>query len=166
MANMPVVEANAKARNIIIQGLSRSEFDRFSHLSSAYNICVTLDAYHEGTTQIKTVRQDQFKREYNKFEMLASESLDESFSRFHKILSNLRAVGVSNADSDNARQMLSALDLRVWEMKVTTIKDTTDLSTLTLDALYSRLKTHEIDIVSRKTKSQSMALVTDPGSAS
>ena len=164
--NMADVEANAKARNIIIQGLSRSEFDRISHLSSAYDIWVTLDAYHEGTTQIKTVRQDQFKREYNKFEMLASESLDECFSRFHKILSNLRAVGLTYADSDNARQMLSALDLRVWEMKVTTIKDTTDLSTLTLDALYSRLKTHEIDIVSRKSKSQSMALVTDPGSAS
>ena len=62
--------------------------------------------------------------------------------------------------------MLAALDLRVWEMKVTTIKDTTDLSTLTLDALYSRLKTHEIDVVSRRSKSQSMALVTDPSSAS
>ena len=69
--NMADVEANAKARNIIIQGLSRSEFDRISHLSSAHDIWVTLDAYHEGTTQIKTVRQDQFKREYNKFEMLA-----------------------------------------------------------------------------------------------
>ena len=68
--NMADVEANAKARNIIIQGLSRSEFDRISHLSSAYDIWVTLDAYHEGTTQIKTVRQDQFKREYNKFEFL------------------------------------------------------------------------------------------------
>ena len=164
--NMADVEANAKARNIIIQGLSRSEFDRISHLSSAYDIWVTLDAYHEGTTQIKTVRQDQFKREYNKFEMLAGESLDECFSRFHKILSNLRAVGLTYPDSDNARQMLAALDLRVWEMKVTTIKDTTDLSTLTLDALYSRLKTHEIDVVSRRSKSQSMALVTDPSSAS
>ena len=164
--NMADVEANAKARNIIIQGLSRSEFDRISHLSSAHDIWVTLDAYHEGTTQIKTVRQDQFKREYNKFEMLAGESLDECFARFHKILSNLRAVGLTYPDSDNARQILTALDLRVWEMKVTTIKDTTDLSTLTLDALYSRLKTHEIDVVSRRSKSQSMALVTDPSSAS
>ena len=98
--------------------------------------------------------------------MLAGESLDECFGRFHKILSNLRAVCLTYPDSDNARQMLSALDLRVWEMKVTTIKDTTHLSTLTLDALYSRLKTCEIDIVSRKTKLQSMALVTNPTTAS
>ena len=57
--------------------LSRNEFDQISHLSSAYDIWGTLDAYHEGTTQIKTIRQDQYKREYNKFEMLAGESLDE-----------------------------------------------------------------------------------------
>ncbi len=34
----PDVEANSKARNFLIQGLSRSEFKRVAHLRSAHEI--------------------------------------------------------------------------------------------------------------------------------
>ncbi len=36
--NMPHVEANSKARNLIIQGLGRSDFDRVVLLKSAYEV--------------------------------------------------------------------------------------------------------------------------------
>ena len=39
------------------------------------------------------------------------------------------------------------------------------MSTLTLDILYSKLKTHELDILARRTGSKSIALVTNPGSS-
>jgi hypothetical protein len=37
-ANMAQVEANSKARNFIIQGLGKSDFDRVVHLKSAYQV--------------------------------------------------------------------------------------------------------------------------------
>jgi hypothetical protein len=92
------------------------------------------------------------------FEMNPGESLDDFFARFNKILSNLRAVGVSFNEPENARQLLEALDMSIWEMKVTSIRESIVMSTLTLDVFYSKLKTHELDVLTRKHVSKSIAL--------
>ena len=60
---------------------------------------------------------------------------------------------------------MSALDMSIWEMKVTSIRESTVMSTLTLDILYSKLKTHELDILARRTGSKSIALVTNPSNS-
>jgi hypothetical protein len=44
-------------------------------------------------------------------------------------------------------------------MKVTSIQESVDMCTLTLDSLYTKLKTHEMNILSRKVDSKSSALV-------
>ncbi len=44
-------------------------------------------------------------------------------------------------------------------MKVTLIQESVDMSTLTLDSLYTKLKTHEMNIFSRKVDSKSSALI-------
>ena len=163
--NLVHVENNYKARNFIIQGLQRSDFDRVSHLASAHEVWNALCSYHEGSNSVKEVRQDMYKKEYMRFEMNTGESLDEFFARFNKILSNLRALGVTYTDAEASRQLLSALDMSIWEMKVTSIRESTVMSTLTLDILYSKLKTHELDILARRTGSKSIALVTNPGSS-
>ena len=82
-----------------------------------------------------------------------------SWGRFSKILHDLRAVDLVFTESENARQILGALDVRVWGMKITSINDNTVMSELTMDKLYSRLKTHEIDFISCFPKTESMALV-------
>ncbi len=46
--NTSDVEANAKARNILLQGLSRNEFVRIKNIKSANKIWTTLADYHEG----------------------------------------------------------------------------------------------------------------------
>jgi hypothetical protein len=160
--NMSHVEANSKARNLIIQGLGRSDFDRVIHLKSAYEVWKALCDYHEGSNTIKEVRQDLFKKDYMRFEMKPGESLDDFFARFNKILSNLRAVNITYTDAENARQLLGALDMSVWEMKVTSIRESTVMSSLTLDVLYSKLKTHELDVFARKNVNKSIALVSQP----
>lgn len=164
-ANLVHVENNYKARNFIIQGLQRSDFDRVSHLASAHEVWNALCSYHEGSNSVKEVRQDMYKKEYMRFEMKTGESLDEFFARFNKILSNLRALGVTYTDAEASRQLLSALDMSIWEMKVTSIRESTVMSTLTLDILYSKLKTHELDILARRTGSKSIALVTNPSNS-
>ena len=90
-----------------------------------------------------------YKKDYMRFEMKPGESLNVFFGRFNKILSNLRVVDVTFADAENAHQLLGALDMLIWEMKVTSIRESAVMSTLTLDMLYSKLKTHELDVLAR-----------------
>uniref|UniRef100_K3YCN7 DUF4219 domain-containing protein n=1 Tax=Setaria italica TaxID=4555 RepID=K3YCN7_SETIT len=108
--NRANVENNNKARNLIIQGLGRSDFDRFIHHKLAYEVWKALCDYHEGANSVKEVRQDMFKKEYMCFEMKLGESVDDLFARFNKIPSNLHAVGVTYTDAANDRQLLGALD--------------------------------------------------------
>jgi len=72
------------------------------------------------------------------------------FARFIKILSNLCVVNVIYNDAENARQLLGALGMSIWEMKVTSVRESTVMNTPTLDVLYSKLKTHKLDVLARK----------------
>nr|ABA97191.2 retrotransposon protein, putative, Ty1-copia subclass [Oryza sativa Japonica Group] len=161
-------ENNCKARNILLSGISRSDYDRVAHLETAHEIWNALKNFHQGTNNIKELSQDLFKKEYIKFEMKPGEALDDYLSRFNKILSDLRSVDSSyNANypqSEISRHFLNGLDMSIWEMKVTSIQESVNMSTLTLDSLYTKLKTHEMNILSRKVDSKLSALVSSSSS--
>nr|CAE02530.2 OSJNBb0003A12.17 [Oryza sativa Japonica Group]CAE04005.2 OSJNBa0045O17.2 [Oryza sativa Japonica Group] len=116
-----------------------------------------------GTNNIKELRRDLFKKEYIKFEMKPGEALDDYLSRFNKILSNLRSVDSSYdanyPQSEISHHFLNGLDMSIWEMKVTSIQESVNMSTLTLDSLYTKLKTHEMNILARKVDFKSSALI-------
>ncbi len=46
-------ENNCKARNILLSGIFRSDFDRVSHLATANEIWKALNNFHTGSTNIK-----------------------------------------------------------------------------------------------------------------
>nr|AAU10766.1 putative polyprotein [Oryza sativa Japonica Group] len=114
-------EQNCKARNILLSGISRSDYDRVAHLQTAHEIWTALSNFHQGTNNIKELRRDLFKKEYIKFEMKPGEALDDYLSRFNKILSDLRSVDSSYnanyAQSEISRHFLNGLDMSIWEMK-------------------------------------------------
>jgi len=146
-----------------LSGFSRSDYDRVSHLQTANEIRIALSNFHQGTNNIKELCRDLFKKEYIKFEMKPGEALDDYLSRFNKILSDLRSIDssydVNYTQSEVSRHFLNGLDMFIWEMKVSSIQDSVDMCTLTLDSLYTKLKTHEINIFSRKIDSKSSVLV-------
>src|SRR5512142_835806 len=91
-AEKTAFELNCKARNILLSGISRSDYDRVAHLQTAHEIWLALSNFHQGTNNIKELRRDLFKTEYIKYEMKPGEALDDYLSRFNKILSDLRSV--------------------------------------------------------------------------
>src|SRR5512136_610744 len=100
--------------------------------------------------------------------MKPGEVLDDYLSRFNKILSDLRSVDSSYdtnyPQSKISRHFLNGLDMSIWEMKVTSIQESVNMSTLTLDSLYTKLKTHEMNVLSRKVDTKSSALVSSSSS--
>nr|CAD41183.2 OSJNBb0002J11.7 [Oryza sativa Japonica Group] len=154
-AKKTAFEQNCKARNILLSGISCSDYDRVAHLQNAHEIWVALSNFHQGTNNIKDLRRDLFKKEYIKFEMKPGKALDDYLSRFNKILSDFRSVDSSYdanyPQSEISRHFLNGLDMSIWEMKVTSIQESVNMSTLTLDSLYTKLKTHEMNVLSRKS---------------
>ncbi|GKA47956.1 hypothetical protein Tco_0740914 [Tanacetum coccineum] len=71
------------------------------------------------------------------------ESIDSSFARFNTIITSLKALDQGFSSKNYVRKFIRALHPK-WRAKVTTIKESKDLSSLALDELISNLKVHEV----------------------
>ena len=157
------------ARNALLASISLPEFERVSELETTREIWVKLQSYHEGTAQVKTRLFETYKREYENFVQLEGETIDAMFARFQTIVNKMRAnrANLPYDDHERALKLLYALDRRVWEVKVSTIIESPAYDTLTMDELFSKLKSTEIDhLTQAKLKNPSshpMALVSGKG---
>jgi hypothetical protein len=94
------------------------------------------------------------------------------FSMFQSIVNKMRAnkAQLPYSDHERALKLLHALDQRVWEVKVSTIIESPNYETLTVDELFSKLKSTEIDHQTQakieNPSAPTMALVSGGGATS
>ncbi|GJZ84387.1 zf-CCHC domain-containing protein [Tanacetum coccineum] len=91
------------------------------------------------------------------------ESIDSSFARFNTIITSLKALDEGYSSKNYVRKFLRALHPK-WRAKVTTIEESKDLTSLSLDEHIGNLKVHEMiikkdsEIVKAKGERKSLAL--------
>nr|GEX76747.1 zf-CCHC domain-containing protein/UBN2 domain-containing protein [Tanacetum cinerariifolium] len=73
------------------------------------------------------------------------ESIDSAFTRFNTIITSLKALDECYSSKNYVRKFLRALHPK-WREKVTTIVESKDLTSLSLDELIRNLKVHEMII--------------------
>jgi hypothetical protein len=107
-----------------------------------------------------------YQREYENFTHLLGESIDTMFQRFTVIVNNMRAnvAVLPYDDHDRAIKLLHSLDRTVWSEKVEAILESEKYETLTVDELFSKLKSSEVDHgvrakIENPTDRHSLALV-------
>jgi hypothetical protein len=86
-------------------------------------------------------------RESTNFTHLPAESIDALFQRFTVVVKNMRAnVDVlSYDDHDSSVKLLHSLDRTVWGGKFEAIVESEKYDTLTVNELFSKLKSAEVD---------------------
>ncbi|GJU97265.1 retrovirus-related pol polyprotein from transposon TNT 1-94 [Tanacetum coccineum] len=72
-------------------------------------------------------------------------SLDSAFARFNTIITSLKDIDEGYSSKNYVRKFLRALHPK-WRAKVTTIEESKDLTSLSLDELIGDLKVHEMII--------------------
>nr|GEX28165.1 copia protein [Tanacetum cinerariifolium] len=91
------------------------------------------------------------------------ESIDSVFARFITIITSLKALDEGYSSNNYVRKFLKALHPK-WREKVTTIEESKDLTSLSLNELIENLKVHEMiikkdsEIVKAKVESKSFTL--------
>jgi hypothetical protein len=85
--------------------------------------------------------------EYENFTHLPSESIDALFQRFTVVVNNMRANVdmLSYDDHDRAVKLLHSLDHMVWGGKFEAVVESEKYGTLTVNELFSKLKSAEVD---------------------
>ncbi|XP_066396045.1 uncharacterized protein [Miscanthus floridulus] len=162
-AEIGLLETNHRAVAILQASICKTEYDRVSSEDLAYQIWEKLRKYHEGSNTVKNRKFEIHRKEFDAFCQLPSESIDDMFARFQVIVNKMKAMNSNMPYDDHARalRLLHSLNDE-WDMKVEAIIESVGYETLTTDELYSKLKSKEIEIVSkRKLKNPTAASSSD-----
>nr|GEV60318.1 DUF4219 domain-containing protein/UBN2 domain-containing protein [Tanacetum cinerariifolium] len=136
---------NNEAKMVIYNALPRKEYERIFMCNTAKEIWKTLLITHQGNNQVKDNKIDLLVQQYEQFFISKDESIDSDFAIFNTIITSLKALDEGYSSKNYVRKFLRALHPK-WRAKVTTIEESKDLASLSLDELIGNLKVHEMII--------------------
>ncbi|GJX62001.1 retrovirus-related pol polyprotein from transposon TNT 1-94 [Tanacetum coccineum] len=154
---------NNEAKMVIYNALPRKEYERIFMCNTAKEIWKTLLITHQGNSQVKDNKIDILVQQYEQFFISEDESIDSAYARFNTIITSLKALDEGYSIKNYVRKFLRALHPK-WRAKVTTIEESKDLTSLSLDELIGNFKVYEMiikkdsKIVKAKVKRKSLAL--------
>ncbi|GJS79609.1 retrovirus-related pol polyprotein from transposon TNT 1-94 [Tanacetum coccineum] len=136
---------NNEARMVIYNAFPRKEYERIFMCNMAKEIWKTLLITHQGNSQVKDNKIDLLVQQYEQFVISEDESIDSAFATFNTIITSLKALDEGYSSKNYVRKFLRALHPK-WRAKVTAIKESKDLASLSLDELTGNLKVHQMII--------------------
>nr|GEW09092.1 UBN2 domain-containing protein [Tanacetum cinerariifolium] len=101
--------------------------------------------FKSGNSQVKDNKIDLLVQHYEQFVISEDESIDSAFARFNTIINSLKALDEGYSSKNYVRKFLRALHPK-WRAKVTTIEESKDLTSISLDELIGNLKVHKMII--------------------
>ncbi|XP_058002282.1 uncharacterized protein LOC131179452 [Hevea brasiliensis] len=132
------VALNDKTIHVLFCALSRSEYNKVCMKSTAKEIWDALVVTHEGIIQVKENKMDSLIYQYELFKMKSDEIISEMYDRFVEIIGRIKSLGKTSTNEELVKKILRSLP-KEWLPKVTSLKDSKDLSKVQLDELLGNL---------------------------
>ena len=98
--------------------MNDDDIARVIHCKSAYEIWSHLVVTHEGTSQVKRVKIDLLRSQYENFTMHENKSIDDMITKFTKITNGLFSLGDAINNGQKVWKVIHALSPS-WEVKAT-----------------------------------------------
>ncbi|GKA51885.1 hypothetical protein Tco_0745081 [Tanacetum coccineum] len=92
--------------------------------------------------QVKDNKIDLLVQQYEQFTIPEEESIDNGFPRFNTIITSIKALDEGFSSKNYVKKFLWTLHPK-WHAKVTTIEESKDLTSLSLEELIGNLKVYE-----------------------
>jgi hypothetical protein len=139
--------ANNKVVDYLFRALCHPEFDWVHTEHLACRIWLVLKEAHVGNAQVEARMYATYRREYENFTHLPGESIDALFQRFTVVVNNTRANvdALPYDDHDRAVKLLHSLGRTIWGGKFEAIVELEKYDNLTVNELFSKLKSAEVD---------------------
>nr|GEY55245.1 hypothetical protein [Tanacetum cinerariifolium] len=107
----------------------------------------------------KKTKKNLLKQQYGNFRAEGSETLEQTFSRLHVIVSQLQFMDIEVEQDDLNQKFLTRLAPE-WLMHTIVWRNMSDLDTMSLDDLYNHLKVYESKVQKKsEPNSQNMAFI-------
>ncbi|XP_074351490.1 uncharacterized protein LOC141690603 [Apium graveolens] len=136
---------DAKVKHILHSSLDSVMSNRVIGCKIAKEIWDTLEVKCQGNTTIKKNRRTLLIQEYEHFDSRSDESFSEIYDRFQKLINDMSLVDKEYDLEEYNLKFLLALPEK-WDLKVTLIRDNYKLDDVSLDEIYGKLKTRELEM--------------------
>nr|GEV32469.1 putative ribonuclease H-like domain-containing protein [Tanacetum cinerariifolium] len=140
-----VVQRETKARTLLLQSLPEDHMADFHHLDDAREIWLAVKARFGGNDESKKMTKTMLKQAFSEFSVSEEEGLHKGYNRFQKILSQLNQIQEKPDNDDVNIKFLRALPYS-WSQFALTLKTRGCLEYLSVDDLYNKLRSLEIDV--------------------
>ncbi|GAU26813.1 hypothetical protein TSUD_289180 [Trifolium subterraneum] len=131
-----------KALYLIYQGLDEDTFEKVSGAKTAKEAWEKLQTSYKGADQVKKVRLQTLRREFEALHMKEGELISNYFSQVLTVTYNLKRNGEKYDDVRIMEKVLRSLDPK-FEHIVIVIEETKDLKAMTIEQLLGSLQACE-----------------------
>jgi hypothetical protein len=131
-----------KAKFWIQNSVDDSIFSKITGAGTSKQAWDILKSAYQGNDKVKTVKLQTLRTQFETLRMIESENVDQFMTRVMGIVNQIRLTGESIPDQRIVEKFLRSLPTK-FEMVVTTILESKDLSRFSIDELIGSLVTHE-----------------------
>ena len=112
-----------------------------------------LEVTHESIMDVRRARKHTLVSKYEAFRIKNGETILELQTIFTHIVNHLLGFG-KTFEHDELNIKILNFHTRTWEPKITTIKESKDLATMTMEALFGRLLAYQLELFQQSNEEE------------
>ncbi|GJT74707.1 putative ribonuclease H-like domain-containing protein [Tanacetum coccineum] len=134
-----------KARGTLLMALPNKDQLKSHSYKDAKLIMEAIEKRYGGNKESKKVQRTLLKQQYENFAGSNSETMDQTFDRFQKLISQLKIQDEVITQEDMNLKLLRSLPSE-WKNHALIWRNKEEIETISLDVLYNNLKIYESEI--------------------
>ncbi|GKB54536.1 hypothetical protein Tco_0905289 [Tanacetum coccineum] len=142
-----------KARGTMLMALPNKDQLKFHSYKDAKLLMEAIKKRYGGNKESKKVQRTLLKQQYENFAGSSSETMDQTFDRLQKLITQLEIQGDVITQEDMNLKLLRSLPSE-WKTHALIWRNKKEIETIGLDDLYNNLKIYEPEISGSSSTSQ------------
>ncbi|GJR73480.1 ribonuclease H-like domain-containing protein [Tanacetum coccineum] len=139
-----------KARGTLLMALPNKDQLKFHSYKDAKLLMEAIEKRYGGNKESKKVQRTLLKQQYENFAGSSSETMDQTFDRLQKLISQLEIQGEVISQEDMNLKLLKSLPSE-WKTHALIWRNKVEIETISLDDLYNNLKIYELELTGSST---------------
>ncbi|GKD76904.1 ribonuclease H-like domain-containing protein [Tanacetum coccineum] len=139
-----------KAKGTLLMALLNKDQLKFHSYKDAKLLMEAIEKWYGGNKESKKVQRTLLKQQYENFSGSSLETMDQTFDRLQKLISQLEIQGEVISQEDMNLKLLKSLPSE-WKTHALIWRNKVEIETISLDDLYNNLKIYELELTGSST---------------